>query len=231
MGVDPVIELEDTTFGFHYAAIRDMPTDSGPRPHARITSFIAPFYCAVANGELVGLIVPMNDRQTLHHFVWWSRDRELAKEPHRQNLLSFTGLTDEIMHYYGIHPTSWHQPDHPSRENNFKQDREAMRNGSYSGLPIFFPEDVAMLASTEDIRDRSDERLAPGDAPIARLYQTLLALADTVEKGETPSALDVDPRTIVGMYGFVPDGGTWSDLVPNHQPLRPRAPRISRVPA
>jgi nitrite reductase/ring-hydroxylating ferredoxin subunit len=230
-GQDPVIEVEDTTFGFHYAAIRDMPGDGGAKPHARITSFISPFYCALANGDLIGLIVPMNDTRTLHHFVWWSKDRELAKEPHRQNLLTYVGLTDEMMHSYGIHPASWHQLDPPRRENNFRQDREAMRNGAYSGLPIFFPEDVAVLASTDDIRDRSDERLAPGDAPIARLYQTLLSLADAVERGERPSALDVDPGTVVGTHGFVPDNGTWRELVPQHEPAKPRIAQNVRLSA
>lgn len=226
-GTDPIIEVEDTTFGFHYAAIREIPSDAGPRPHARVTSFISPFFCALANDELLGLIVPMNDMQTLHHFVWWSnkRDKELANEPHRTNILKFTGLTDEIMHSYGIHPKTWHLPGHPRRENNFKQDREAMKNGAYSGLPIFFPEDVAMLASTEDIRDRSVERLGPGDTPIARLYQTLLALSDTIEKGERPTALDTDPSGILGRHGFVPDGGHWRDLVPMHEPVPPKPAR------
>lgn len=217
-GADPVIEVEDTGFGFHYAAIRDLPDEAGRnRPYARITSFIAPFYCLVANGGLVGLIVPMNDHQTLHHFVWWDEEKELNRDPQKRGVLEFTGLTDEIMHSYGIHPETWHLPGHPSRENNFKQDRAAMAAGAYSGLPIFFPEDVAMLASTDDIRDRSDERLAPSDMPIAKLYRTLLALAKTVEEGARPAALDVDPSKVRGLHGPVPQDGHWRDLVPDHR--------------
>lgn len=219
-GEDPAIEVEDTTFGFHYAAIRDVNTESGARPYARITSFVSPFYCALANGGLVGLIVPMNDHQTLHHFVWWDEERPLGKEPHKQNTLQFTGLTDEIMHNFGIHPETWNLPGHPRRENNFKQDRAAMAAGAYSGLPIFFPEDVAMLASTEDIRDRSDEKLAPSDMAIAKLYRTLLSLAKTVEEGQRPTALDSDPSKVRGLHGLVPEGGDWRDLAPDHQSLR-----------
>lgn len=219
-GADPVIEVEDTTFGFHYSALRDVPVDGRLRPYARITSFISPFYCAVANGGLVGLIVPMNDHQTLHHFVWWDSEKQLGRDPQKRGTLEFTGLTDEIMHNYGIHPETWHLPGAPSRENNFKQDRAAMAAGAYSGLPIFFPEDVAMLASTEDIRDRSDEKLAPSDMPIAKLYRTLLALAKSVEQGDRPSALDVDPAKIRGTHGVVPENGHWRDLVPDHQVLQ-----------
>lgn len=99
-----------------------------------------------------------------------------------------------------------------------------MAAGAYSGLPIFFPEDVAMLASTEDIRDRSDEKLAPSDMPIAKLYRTLLALAKSVEQGDRPSALDVDPAKIRGTHGVVPENGHWRDLVPDHQVLQKIAP-------
>lgn len=223
-GVDPVIEVEETAFGFHYAAIRDLPTEKGIRPYARITSFISPFYCALANGGLVGLIVPMNDHQTLHHFVWWDSEKELGRDPQKQGVLQFTGLTDEIMHSYGIHPETWHLPGGARRENNFKQDRAAMAAGAYSGLPIFFPEDVAMLASTDDIRDRSEEKLGPGDMPIAKLYRTLLALAKSVEADERPSALDVDPLKVKGTHGVVPEHGHWRDLVPDHEVVRKVAP-------
>lgn len=231
-GQDPEIEVEETTFGFHYSAIRPMETDEGVRPHARITSYVTPFYCAVANGGLLGLIVPMNDHQTLHHFVWWDDVKPLSKDPIRQGILEFTGLTDEIMHSYGIHPETWHLPGHPSRENNFKQDRAAMAAGAYSGLPIFFPEDVAMLASTDDIRDRSDEKLAPSDMPIARLYRTLLALAKTVEDGERPAVLDIDLSHVRGTFGFVPEGGHWRDLVPDHDLVQKAGtPRTAETPA
>lgn len=230
-GEDPVIEVEDTEFGFHYGAIRNVPTENGVVPYARITSFVSPFYCMLANGDLLGLIVPMNDYQTLHHFVWWNHERELGKEPHRQNLLEYVGLSDEIMHHFGIHPDTWHLPGGASRINNFKQDRKAMENGAYSGLPIFFPEDVAMLASTDDIRDRSDERLAPSDMPIAKLYRTLLALGNSVAAGERPSAVDTDPSKVKGTHGPVPAGGHWRDLVPDHRLLKESKPEKAVVDA
>lgn len=216
---DPEIEVEDTEFGFHYSAVRPVQTDRGLRPEARVTSFAAPFHIANANGDFVMMVVPMNDDRTIHHFVWWSDEQRLAHDPQRRATLQFTGLTDEIMHDFGIHPLSWFEPGKPNRENNFRQNRQSMRDGAYSGLPIFFPEDVAMLASTQDIRDRSEEHLGPCDLPVAKLYRVLLNLAKTVERGETPLALSADPMRIRGTQGLVPDGGTWRDLVPEHVAL------------
>ena len=228
---DPEIEVEDTTFGFHYAATRPVQTPQGLRPEARVTSFFAPFHVLNANGDFIMMVVPMNDGRTIHHFVWWSDDKELAHDPQRRATLEFTGLTDQIMHDFGCHPLSWFEPGKPARENNFRQDRDAMRAGAYSGLPIFFPEDVAMLSSTDDIRDRSEEHLGPCDAPIAKLYRVLLNLSRMAERNEVPSALSVDPMSVSGAHGIVPDGGTWRDLVPEHKKTdrKVMAPAVARA--
>ena len=216
---DPRMEAEETEFGLHYAAIRDVPTDDGPRAEARVTSFFAPFYYLNANGNMIGIIIPMTDTRTLHHLVWWDEHKPLANDPYRADLLGFAGLADAIMRETGIHPDTWHEPGGPGRHNNFRQDRAAMKQGSFTGLPVFFPEDHAMLVSSGAIRDRSKEILAPADLAIARLYRVLLRLADTVGKGEQPACLEVDPMTVSGLHGLIEDGKGWRDHVPAHVPL------------
>jgi hypothetical protein len=91
-----------------------------------------------------------------------------------------------------------------------------MRNGAYSGLPIFFPEDSAMLVSSGVIRDRSKEMLSPGDVAIVRLYKTLLGIARQVEQGQEPTGLSVDPAKVRGTHGFIAEGSAWQSLVPDH---------------
>lgn len=216
VAADPRMEVEETDFGLHYAAMREVPTDRGPQMEARVTGFFAPFHYLNANGNMVGIIIPMTDTRTLHHLVWWDDVKPLANDPHRDAILSFAGLTDAIMHEIGIHPDTWHEPGKPNRMNNFRQDRAAMKQGSFTGLPVFFPEDHAMLVSSGAIRDRSKEILAPADLAIARLYRVLLRLADTVGRGEEPGVLAVDPMTVSGLHGLLEDGGNWKDLVPTH---------------
>ena len=214
---DPRTEAEDTAFGFHYAALRAVQTDEGLRTMARIAAFVAPFHQINPNGDLCGIVVPINDHTSLHHFVWWSDDKDICRGSEEgEKILAFTGLADEILEERGLAYDTWHAAGHPNPRNNFLQDRVAMKQGSWSGLPNFFPEDAAVLVSSEPIRDRSKEMLAPVDVAIARLYRTYRKLLDTVARGEEPVGLMSDPRKIRGLQAIVPEGGTWKGLVPEH---------------
>jgi phenylpropionate dioxygenase-like ring-hydroxylating dioxygenase large terminal subunit len=217
---DPKVEVEDTTFGFHYVAVRPAPGEGGNKV-ARVTSYVAPFHILNANGDFVGMIVPIDDHRTLHHFVWWSDEKDIAHEPHRSEQLRFVGLDEETQHKAGLHYDTWYQPGKPNRLNNFLQDREAMRQGAYSGLPIFFPEDSAMLVSSGEIRDRSREMLSPADVAIVRLYKTLLNVARQVQAGREPVGLRVNPSRIRGLNGVIGADQPWQSLVPEHE--RPQA--------
>ncbi len=220
---DPRIEAEDTGFGFHYVAMRPTQTADGTVTMARVTSFVAPFHILNANGDFVGMIVPIDDHRTLHHFVWWSDTKVISQDPHRFEQLRFVGLDEETLHRCGLHPKTWHEPGKPTRLNHFQQDREAMRRGAYSGLPYFFPEDNAMLVSSGTIRDRSREMLSPGDVAIVRLYRTLLGLARQHASGETPTGLHADPRHIRGLSAPLAEGQAWQSLVPEHEPRQAAA--------
>jgi phthalate 4,5-dioxygenase oxygenase subunit len=214
---DPKVEVEDTTFGFHYVAMRPAPGEPGQKV-ARVTSFVAPFHILNANGDFVGMIVPIDDHRTLHHFVWWNDTKNIAHEPHRGEQLRFVGLDEETMHLAGLHYETWHLPGKPNRLNNFLQDREAMRTGgAYSGLPLFFPEDNAMLVSSGEIRDRSKEMLSAADVAITRLYKTLLKAARQVQNGDDPLGLHVEPANIRGLNAVIPETQPWQSLVPEHE--------------
>src|SRR3546814_10275695 len=73
-------------------------------------------------------------------------------------------------------------PDRPRRENNFLQDRDAMRRGHFTGFPNFTQEDAAVSTSGGPIRDRSREMLSHADVAIARLYRSLLKSAQRSEE-------------------------------------------------
>lgn len=230
VAADPKVEVEDTTFGFHYVALRPTQTDEGLKTMARVTSYVAPFHLLNANGDFVGMIVPIDDHRTLHHFVWWSDTKDIANEPHRSAQLRYTGLDQEALHKCGLHPQTWHEPGKPSHFNNFLQDRESMRQGSWSGLHDFFPEDAALLSSGGAIRDRSKEMLSSGDVAIARLYKTLLNVARQVQHGEEPTGLSIDPHKIRGTYAVIPNDQAWQSLVPDHVVTKPSmAPRTASV--
>jgi phenylpropionate dioxygenase-like ring-hydroxylating dioxygenase large terminal subunit len=212
----PRIEAEDTQFGVHYAAMRPNPAGDG-KTMARIASFICPFATLNPNGDIVGIVVPINDVRSRHFFVFWNKDKKIGEEPLRSEQLRFVGMDPETLDSFGISLKECDRPGKPSRANNFLQDRQAMRDGRrFSGLPLFIPEDVAVEVASGPIRDRSKETLAPADGAIARMYRVLLASARRVADGGDPIGLNFDTSKVVGVSGLIEPGQPWQSLVPGH---------------
>jgi hypothetical protein len=204
--------------------MRPAPGDES-KVMARVASFVAPFSTLNPNGDIVGIVVPINDVRSRHFFVFWNYDKKIGEEPLRTEQLKFTGMDPGTLDSFGISLKECDRPGKPSRENNFLQDREAMRSGKrYSGLPLFIPEDVAVEVASGAIRDRSKEMLAPADGAIARMYRVLLASARRVAEGGDPIGLDFDTSKVVGVSGVIDPAQPWQSLVPGHVvPARSRA--------
>jgi nitrite reductase/ring-hydroxylating ferredoxin subunit len=212
----PRIEAEETQFGVHYAAMRANPAGDG-KIMARVASFICPFATLNPNGDIVGIVVPINDVRSRHFFVFWNKDKKIGEEPLRSEQLRFVGMDAETLDSFGLSLKECDRPGKPSRVNNFMQDRQAMREGRrFSGLPLFIPEDVAVEVASGPIRDRSKETLAPADGAIARMYRVLLASARRVAEGGDPIGLNFDTSKVVGISGLIEPGQPWQSLVPGH---------------
>jgi phthalate 4,5-dioxygenase len=213
----PRTEAEPTDFGFHYAALRKVP-GRDDELDVRITAYIAPFAVANPIGNLWMAVVPLNDHQCIYYHVFWDPVRKMAEEPERSAQLNFIGLDQPALAAFGLTFETLHDPDRPRRENNFKQDRAAMRAGrSFSGLPSFSQEDAAVNMSSGALKDRSKELLCPADAAIVRLYRTLIAIAKNGRDGIEPVGVRADPLQIFGTQGRLPLNGKWQSLVPTHR--------------
>jgi hypothetical protein len=225
----PRLQAEDTTFGFHYVALRHR-ADLGGKQEARITAYLPPFTILNPNGDIATIVVPVNDERSLFFHAFWSDTRPMNEEPLRSQQLKFVGLDDSTLDGYGLSRRTAGKPDAPSIENRFKQNREAMRAGrTFSGLPGIIPEDMAVSVSSGPIRDRSRERLSVADVAIQRLYRTLIGMARAAERGETPLGLDpnVDEARIFGVNGMLEAGQAWQSLAPGHFPRSAGAARTA----
>jgi hypothetical protein len=206
----PALEVQDTEFGFYYAAIRTI----GDRTEARVAAYVAPFTILNPNGDIATFVVPMGDTRTAFLHVFWSESEPLNREPVRTRHLEFIGLSPAVLDGFGLTDATIGRADRPSPANNFLQDREAMRRGeSWSGLPGLIEEDVAASVSAGPVRERANEVLSASDIGVSRLYRCLLACADAAEQGETPPGLRFDPATVAGAHGVI-DGRGWRDLLP-----------------
>ena len=211
----PQLHVEETGFGFYYAALRDLDDDAGARTEARIAAFVAPCTVLNPNGDIASVVVPMADDRTAFFHVFWSEEA-INREPLRTRHLEFVGLTPQVLDEFGLTDATLGRADRPGAQNNFHQDRDAMRNGgSWSGLPGLIEEDVAASVSAGPIRGRAAEMLSSADIGVVRLYRALLACADAVEQGTTPPALsgETDLARVVGTHGVVDERG-WRALLP-----------------
>jgi phenylpropionate dioxygenase-like ring-hydroxylating dioxygenase large terminal subunit len=212
----PRIEVDDTDFGFHYAALR-----GGEQPeqdtHVRITAVTAPFYVANPNEDLWMCVVPINDYQCIHFHVFFHPERKMNEEPLRSNMLKHVGLDDEALRNFNMTYDTVGAPGAPSRRNHFHQNRASLKRGKFSGFHSFTQEDGAVVLSAGPIKDRSRETLAPADAAVMRYYRLLMAMAQSAAAGAKPIGVDADPRRIAGRNATLAHGVDWRTLVPGHE--------------
>jgi phthalate 4,5-dioxygenase len=210
----PRIEEEETTFGFHYAALRAATDEAGEHILARVTAFVVPCTVLNPNGDVATLVVPINDERCSFFHIFWDPERAIGEEPLRSEQLKFIGLDLPTASGYGLRGDSSVKP---SRANRYLQDREAMRSGrSFSGMPGLVEEDVVASVSAGPIRDRSRESLAISDAAVNRLFRVLIKCAKAAERGEDPVGVQEDVTHVRGAIGRLQPGVHWRALVPAH---------------
>ena len=166
---------------------------------------MAPCFIFNPNGDLITIVVPSDDETSLFFHAFWDPDKKLNEEPLRSQHLSFIGIDAATLHRFGIDVGNT-DSQRPSRANNFHQDREGMRSGhTFSGLPGFVQEDMAVSVVSGPIRDRSRETLSAADVAVGRLYRVLLNSALRVRDAGDPIGIDpaIDTRAIKGAAGVL----------------------------
>ncbi len=209
----PVIESDETDFGFHYVALRP----SGAKRMARIASFIAPCFVANPNGDLWFAVVPVNDERCNFYHVWWNPQKPIGTEPLRTQQLAFVGLDESSLARHGMTAETCDTPAAMSQANRYGQDRSQLRAGHFTGIHSFTQEDAACSISSGAIRDRSQELLCTADGAITRLYRTLLACARGVRDGKPLPGLSPEVGRVVGTSAELSTDQDWRTLVPHHR--------------
>ena len=202
----PTLQVEDTPFGFHYAAIREMPTtDANGSRNVRITPIVMPSTRIIPSPAVQFIIfeVPMSDTRTATFAASYRLD---GKPVDQWKLNEMSGrhnpaLFDDRTHRY---VGTW--------ANRFGQDRAQMKN-KWSGIKGVVMEDMAMAMSQGAIADRSREHLVPADQAVVRCRRQLLESARRVAEGGDPIGVEVDVSTIRAIDATVPGNVRWQELV------------------
>jgi phthalate 4,5-dioxygenase oxygenase subunit len=202
----PTLLLEDTPFGFHYAAIREVPgNEADGTRNVRVVPIVMPSTRIIPSPAVQFIIfeVPMNDTRTATFAASYRLDGgpvdqwKLNEMSGRHN----PELFDEATHRY---VGTW--------DNRFGQDRVRMKE-DWSGIKGVVMEDMAMAMSQGAIADRSKEHLVPADQAVVRCRRKLLESAKRVAAGGDPIGVEVDVSTIRAIDATIPGNVRWQDLV------------------
>lgn len=212
----PQIESEETDFGLHYAAVRNVDG----KAETRVAAFLSPCWIRNPNADLTLGCVPMGDERTAFYHIWYDGEKRFGEEPLHSQQQQHVGLDQPTLEAHGMTRATAKGPKAMSRANGFHQDRFKSREGHFTGMASFTQEDALVSVSGGAIRDRSKERLSTADLPIAHLYRVLLKSARGAAAGSEPLFLNQSVARIRGAHAQLETGSDWRVLVPDHRPLK-----------
>jgi phthalate 4,5-dioxygenase oxygenase subunit len=209
----PRLEVQDTWYGFRYAAIRDTPNG---HTNARISEFIFPYNTIVAANPYTTrqlLMVPIDDYNT------WRYNYITQTDPNPNdygsgNLFAMTPFSTPFMTgQTGIIPRL------NVMENDYLIDREDQKSSTYSGINDFVSQDYMVTETMGPIYDRTQEHLGTTDKAVIRLRQLLLKAARGLADGAQPPALTGDFRSIRSAEKTLEPGEDWRVLGTDDDPM------------
>jgi phthalate 4,5-dioxygenase oxygenase subunit len=165
----PRLVVQRTPFGFRYAALRRPIRDEATHMYVRTTLFIAPFTVLIPRNNLYCMAiqqVPMDDTHTVFHFIAFGGETTPDTAAWRRFLGAEVGV--DLDRRFRKTRT---------RDNDFLQDRAAMRNGNFTGIRGIPNQDIAMWETMGPIAYRSQERLGVSDAAILQFRRIMVEAA------------------------------------------------------
>ena len=183
----PRMDVQDTPYGFRYAAIRKPMVNADTQKYVRVSLFIAPIYAMFPPPQgwvWMQAFAPIDDENTMFYFF---QVAETAITPEQRKVrLEAAEMRPGI-----DMDENFHMRRNPA--NFWLQDRAAMRRGeNHTGLAGVNPEDFAVQESMGPILDRSKEHLGVSDTAVIRFRRMMIdAVKDFTETGEAPLGLAV----------------------------------------
>jgi phthalate 4,5-dioxygenase oxygenase subunit len=205
----PRLVFEATPYGFRYAAIRKPIRNPEADQYVRTTLFIAPFTVLIPPNDryrLAQMLVPVDDVNTMFYWIAWHPDpaKGIAQEEWRRFCAATVGV-DLDSNYRKMR----------NLDNNYQQDREAMKCGDWTGIKGIPTQDMAMWESMGPIADRSQDHPGSSDLAVAQFRRMMVAAAKKFQDGGAALGT-AEPRvrqaTLASFEGVVPKTTDWRTL-------------------
>jgi phthalate 4,5-dioxygenase oxygenase subunit len=205
----PRLQVQQTPFGFQYAAIRRPIVNSATHDYIRTTLFVAPYTVLIPPNNLYNLAilhVPQDDTHTYFYFVAWALDDKPGIDPEAWR--KFCGAQP------GVDLDSQFRKAR-NRANGYLQDRQAMKLGDFTGIRGIPMQDMAMWETMGPIADRSCERLGASDLAIVE-FRRIMVEAARAFAGGAPAIGTTEARgsaaKLRSFEGIVAKGTDWRTL-------------------
>jgi phthalate 4,5-dioxygenase oxygenase subunit len=186
MDTSPKMYAEDTGYGFRYAAVRVPTKNPDTEKYVRVTIFLVPFTAFIprplekTQNAHIQVFVPVDDERTIFYGVFFSQDGSPVDEAETRRKHHLVPGVDLDRNWYKF----------ANEENWFNQDREAMKNGSWTGINGFSNQDMACQESMGPIVDRTAEHLGTSDIAIIRMRKRMLEAVGLFQEGKPLIGLD-----------------------------------------
>jgi phthalate 4,5-dioxygenase len=208
----PRLRVENTAYGFRYAALRKPMIQEDTLQNVRVSFFVAPVSVIIPGPEGWAQLlvhVPVDDENTMFWHVRANLERPYTPEEEQIHLKA-AGLLPGVGVDGNFNRTA-------SRGNRWLQDRDEMRFGDrLSGMEGTINEDHAVQESMGPIVDRTNEHLGTSDQAVIR-FRRLMLDATRASEGETVMGLgpEVDLSVLRGVDKTVSLEVEWQAVAPD----------------
>lgn len=204
----PRMQTQTTNYGFHYAAIRRPIKNARTHDYIRVTEFVAPYQSLIppnASYNVATVIVPIDDDSSMFHFIAWG---DPATTPDTESWRAFAHAVPGE----DLDPQTWET--YGTMDNRFRQSRERMKEGNFTGIQGIPNQDIAMWVSMGARVDRSKDVLGASDLAIVEFRRLMVDAAVLAAQGNQiiGTAPDIVQTQIASFEGVVSKELDWRDL-------------------
>ena len=202
----PRLQVQQTDYGFQYAAIRKPILNAETHEYIRTTLFIAPFTVLIPPNDqynLAQMLIPIDDHNCMFYWVAWHETKGIAQDAWRKFCAAEVGV-DLDRDYRKVR----------TLDNHFLQDRQAMKDGNFTGIKGIPAQDMAMWESMGPITDRTQDYLGSSDLAVFQFRRQMIAAAKDMQNGGPAiGATSKIPQVkLASFQGIVPKGTDWRTL-------------------
>jgi len=200
----PRLQVERTGYGFRYAAIRRPIQNAAATEYVRSTVFVAPATALIPPNDkynVANVNVPRDDTSTAFYFIAWG---------HPHNTPDTEAWRKFLCQRVGIDLDEQYRPLR-TVDNDFWQDRNAMKAGNFTGITGFPNQDIAMWVTMGPIADRTRDRLGASDQAVVEFRKQMVQAARDFAAGKPAigTGANAVPPKVCSFQAIVPKTVDW----------------------